>query len=266
MKGQLIGEGNTAEVYAWGDTQILKLFRNDFPREGMEREYNVCMELNGTNIPIPKVDQMVEIEGRKGIVYEKIMGESMLKLMMTRPLASKKYARQLAKIHYQVHQCKVEGLYGYKEVMKWNICKCVLLAEEAKKVVLAILEQLPEGNVLCHGDFHPGNIMIASKQPFILDWMTAATGNPCADVARTLLLLQDGALPSGLPKSAVYLLNALRHRMGEQYLKEYIQLSGKSKEEIVRWRIPIAAARLIEWIPDSEKDALLKEVKEAIGQ
>lgn len=33
-KGPRLGVGRTAEVYAWGDHQILKLYRADMPRDG----------------------------------------------------------------------------------------------------------------------------------------------------------------------------------------------------------------------------------------
>jgi len=33
-KGPRLGVGRTAEVYAWGDHQILKLYRADMPRGG----------------------------------------------------------------------------------------------------------------------------------------------------------------------------------------------------------------------------------------
>ena len=36
-----IGAGRTAEVFAWGDGQILKLYRTDVPREWVGREAEV---------------------------------------------------------------------------------------------------------------------------------------------------------------------------------------------------------------------------------
>lgn len=43
-------------------------------------------------------------------------------------------------------------------------------------------------------------------------------------------------------------------------------LSGDQKDEIVRWRIVIIAARLMEGVPKSEKTMLLKEIERSLDK
>lgn len=261
MKGQLIGEGYTAEIYSWGEKEVVKLFRKDFPEEDVIREYDLCEIIEALGLPVPKVRQLIDLEGRKGIIYQRIIGESLLDKMMKHPFANGKYVRQLAQIHYQIHQYKAEDLASYKDTLVWNISHNEQITTEQKRVILDRLESLPEGGFLCHGDFHPGNIMIENDQTYILDWMTARSGNPCADVARTVLLLKDAALPVNVSGVSKLIFQVMRHRMANEYLKRYLTISGLSKEEIMKWRIPIVAARLQEWIPEAEKKALLKEIE-----
>jgi len=265
MKGQLIGEGNTAEVFSWGEKEILKLFRQEFFVEGIEKEYRISKEVEKLGLPVPKVGEMIELEGRKGITYERISGVSMLKQIMEKPLAAGRCARHLADIHYQIHQYKVEGFPIYKEALEWNIRRLETLTENQKQKILAQLKQLPDGDTLCHGDFHPGNIITNEKQSVILDWMTATTGNPSADVARTMLLLKDAVLPEGTPRLMGYIITIMRNRLAKGYLKRYMQLSGMHLKDIKQWRIPILAARLMEWVPEEEKKFILKEIVKAIG-
>lgn len=263
MKGQLIGEGNTAEVYLWGEKDILKLFRQKFPNEGVEKEYSVSKAVETLGLPVPRVGQFIELEGRKGIIYERIKGKSMLEMIMKHPFSFMKYSKHLAELHYQMHQCKVTGLPKYKEAMEWNIRHTECLSENQRLAVLDILEKLPEGDTLCHGDFHPGNIMVASDKSVILDWMTACAGKSEADVARTLLLLKDAVIPEQIPAPMRFLINLVRHRMADIYLKRYLRLSCISKSEIAAWRLPVMAARLLEWVPEKEKNFLLKEIDKA---
>ncbi len=264
MIGSMIGQGNTAEVYLWGEKEVIKLFRQKFPWEGVEREYNVSKEVEKLGLPVPKVGQMIEFEGRKGIIYEKVMGNSLLDRISKHPFSMKDYAKQMAELHAKMHQCRVQELPKYKEALEWNIRHTELLSESQRILVLDILEQLPEEASLCHGDFHPGNIIIESERAIILDWMTATTGCPAADVARTLLLLKDAAIPENIPGMVKMMIQLVRNRMANTYLKHYQRISGMSKEEIMEWRLPILAARLTEWVPESEKRFLLKEIEKAM--
>ena len=51
------------------------------------------------------------------------------------------------------------------------------------------LNGMPKHNKVCHGDFNPSNIIIATDgTPYIIDWSHATQGNGAADAARTYLL------------------------------------------------------------------------------
>lgn len=266
MKGKLIGEGNTAEVYTWGDNEILKLFRKEFPFEDAEKEYQINRAIGNQGLPVPRALNLVEMEDRKGIIYQKASGVNMFELMIRKPLSCTKYAKLLAELHYQIHQCFGLNIPKYKDTLEWNIRHTDALSEEQKIAVLNLLEQLPEGISLCHGDFHPGNIIGEDENYYILDWMNATVGAPEADVARTLLLLRDAVMPEYFPFVVKLLFGLFRKSMAKTYVKRYMALSGVQKDEINRWRIVIAAARLMEWIPKAEKTALLKEIDRATGE
>ncbi|KAA8746258.1 phosphotransferase family protein [Paenibacillus sp. UASWS1643] len=46
---------------------------------------------------------------------------------------------------------------------------------------------LPDQQQICHGDFHPDNVMLseAGDQYWVTDWMTGMSGDPAGDVARS---------------------------------------------------------------------------------
>jgi len=225
-KGTLIGHGNTAEVFTWGDKEILKLFRKEFPMQGIENEFLVSKEIQENGLPTPKVGDMVENEGRIGIIYERIFGGSMLEKICKKPWEIRKEAVQLAELHYRIHQCTIRGIPKQKEALEWSIKKTDSLSDEKKQKVLYILKKLPDREVLCHGDFHPGNVIVASGKAVVLDWMTATCGNPLADIARTKLILKDAAFPPQMPSFIKFVLAFLRNRLYSIYLKRYLELSN----------------------------------------
>ncbi|HEY4721512.1 MAG TPA: aminoglycoside phosphotransferase, partial [Anaerolineae bacterium] len=81
-KGPLIGEGRTAEVYAWGDHQILKLYRRDMPNDWVEYEAKVGRMVCEAGLAAPAIGDaatgdIVKDGDRLGIIYERIDGLTM---------------------------------------------------------------------------------------------------------------------------------------------------------------------------------------------
>ncbi len=130
-----------------------------------------------------------------------------------------------------------------------QIMAAPLLTEVEKHKIAHLLNDLPDGHQLCHGDFHPDNLLIG-KNIWIIDWMTGTAGDPACDVARTVILFSFGTLPENVPGFIKGMINMLRRRIKHQYVK---------------WIVPVAVARLSESIPQDEKERLLQVVRERSG-
>jgi thiamine kinase-like enzyme len=52
------------------------------------------------------------------------------------------------------------------------------LGDTLREKALSYLAALPDDKKICHGDFHPGNVLITDKGAIVIDWMTASSGNP----------------------------------------------------------------------------------------
>jgi aminoglycoside phosphotransferase (APT) family kinase protein len=122
-------------------------------------------------------------------------------------------------------------------------------------VALATLDGLAGGDRLCHGDYHPGNVVLARAGPVVIDWSNVTRGHPAADVARTRLMFRLGDLPPGSPP----LLRALeRHGRGafvRLYLRRYGRKHPLDRALLDRWEIVRAADRFSEGI-EAEYPAL----------
>ena len=121
------------------------------------------------------------------------------------------------------------------------------VSPEIQAAALQRLDRLPEGTALCHGDFHPANVVLTAHGPRILDWPTAMCGNPLGDVARTSLILR--LLEPSPEMSITWALRLVRDIFHATYLKRYLQLRSVSREAIEAWLLPVAVARTLEGLP-----------------
>jgi hypothetical protein len=147
-------------------------------------------------VPVPNLIYAVEIEGRRGIIYERVEGSSMLVLSTAKPWLLFRLARQMAELQTQIHQQDGTGLPSLRESLESTIQHVEVLPPDLKTGVLNLLDRLPDANAMRHFDFHPGQVLITTKGPVIIDWMTARQGHPLADVARTSIILRIGQVPA----------------------------------------------------------------------
>jgi uncharacterized protein (TIGR02172 family) len=254
-----IAEGRTAEIYPWDDGHILKLYRDWCPADWVEYEARIARAVYAAGIPSPAAEEIVEVNGQRGLVYERLDGISMLQDMNARPWMILKHARTLAELHVKIHQQSIEGLPSYRERLEFDIRKVSLVSDEMREKVLARLKGLPEGSKLCHGDYHPGNVLITSRGPVVIDWMTACCGNPWTDVARTHMILNIGAKAAG--KQVHLVIRMFIKLFSRTYLNRYLARVPDNNHELHRWLPIISAARLNENILP-EREALLKIIHE----
>ena len=67
---QPLAHGRTADVYAWGEAHVLKLFHNWFDLESIEREAGIAAAVHASGLPAPAVGDITRTNGRIGLVYE----------------------------------------------------------------------------------------------------------------------------------------------------------------------------------------------------
>jgi hypothetical protein len=109
----LIGVGNTAEVYDWKEGLCLKLFKAGY-EDNAQKEFNITNEIRRTSLRIPNVYDLINYNGRVGVVYERVNGPLMFdSLMKTNNI--KKWGKLFAELHFEVHSCSVSSLSSPKE-------------------------------------------------------------------------------------------------------------------------------------------------------
>lgn len=187
MIGAKLGAGREAEVYGWGDDAVVKLYRPGFV--GHRTEAVALSRLDGHGVA-PRLIDVVDCDGRTGLVLERLGGPDMLTVLQRQPWRVLGLARALARAHLAVQAVRVPGdIPDLREVLASRIDDASL-PPHLKGFALRVLDGLPAGDRLCHGDYHPGNVLVAADRVSVIDWAGAARGVPEADHARTLLLLR----------------------------------------------------------------------------
>lgn len=264
--GHSIGKGKTAEVFECGveNEKVMKLFYSEMPIEYIEKEYETSRIIHNLGIPTPYAEELIKWNNQWGIIYEKEVGKNFTREVSTKLWQLKKTAYFFAELQVSFHKKSTEKLIPQNKYLSSHISRTSLLTSEEKSKVLYYLSTLPVDNKVCHGDFHPDNIIINDKKVAILDWMTGTSGNPCGDVAKTLLILKYSYLPEEMSKVTKSILQTIRNWFANFYLHTYQKLTNKSLDEIEKWFLPVMTARLVEGIHPSEKQFLLKMIRQQL--
>lgn len=192
--GKVIGLGNTATVYEWEEGKVLKLFYQGYPKEAVEREFHNAKAIRNMDFSKPKAYEIIFLEKRMGIIYDRVDGESLLDWVM-RTGEVQECAVYMANLHKAILKNKISNVPNYKEFLKCNIVNSPSTNLKKQEEVLQILDKLIDGNTLCHGDFHPGNILISDGHTIVIDFMNICHGDFLYDVARTVFLVEYTPLP-----------------------------------------------------------------------
>lgn len=257
---QRIGQGNTAEIFLYEPGTVLKLFRDGFPESGVMKEWHVTCSVQSVYGRMPKALRKVQCGERRGILYELADGQDLFQRLGANPFLLLTVGKRLAQIHAEIHEKEIGGILTVKEKLRQEIGWAGDLSEDEKQKITEKLIRLPDRNRLCHFDFHPGNIMISGEQFRVLDWLTACSGNPAADIARTCMLLKYGEVRNADRMNRL-ILRVTKVCARRVYMRNILRLSGITRSEIEQWAVPVAAARLSEWLTEHERERLLKLIR-----
>lgn len=272
--GKQIGEGGCSEIFEWQDSgKIIKLAKANTDREAISREYyNNCIAWN-IGLSVAQPFELVDIDGRPGIVIERIHGETLMERFMKQSLNReegfnelKNGARITARILKDIHkQSDVKNMPSQKDRMKYGIRLVDYLNAAEKEAVITLLDDLPMKEQLCHGDPNPGNIILRNNKAVIIDWNDASIGNPEADLAEYIVMIRYAILPPQVPNEAVEYFDSIREQIIEAFLSEYMTFSAIDYNDIDAWIAPVAARKLCaDAISDAEKNILVKEIRKRL--
>jgi aminoglycoside phosphotransferase (APT) family kinase protein len=183
--GEKIGEGAYSDVHAWAPGQVVKLFKAGFPRRHSWWEARMIRAVCAAGAPAPEVLGEVTLEGRFGIVLRRLDGPTLLQLSRSGAMTPDQVGSVLATLYTSVHKTAPPPDVPFlRDRMDGTLrLSSGMLPEHIATGILTLIERLAPGDGLCHGDVHPGNVIMTADGPRLVDWGGATRAPAGLDLA-----------------------------------------------------------------------------------
>jgi aminoglycoside phosphotransferase (APT) family kinase protein len=164
--GHLLGSGRTADVYAFGDSWVLRRYRNG---TDATPELAVMSYLSATGFPVPRIGPPADPALPTDLVLQRLTGPTMAEALRGGALTAAEGGEMLAWLLRELH------------------------------TIPPRLSQDPADRIL-HLDLHPENVMLTERGPVVIDWCNASEGPPGLDRAMSSLILAQVVLDPSFPE------------------------------------------------------------------
>jgi len=152
-----IGIGRTAEAFEIDNDKILKLYYEFMPREAIQHEFDINTLLSSKIDNMPGVFELVTKEKRLGIVFQRIQGSHLARVMLKNPAAIPELVRKFSLLHKSILSVDLQGetldLANVTDVIER--CRESHQLTELEKDIVERFLTASDTRQLCHGDFHP---------------------------------------------------------------------------------------------------------------
>jgi aminoglycoside phosphotransferase (APT) family kinase protein len=220
------------------------------PERGAEaqREASVHEWLVARSYPAPRVLAVFaagELGAQPAQVMTRAPGVVMLDQLKRAPWSARSLMRRLAALHVRLHRLPPDDFPVGDDLLDRRLAlsrdAIDELDDDALSRALAHVEQLAPQlrgapDAVCHGDFHPLNVVVDRVGDTVIDWTDAGVGDRHGDVARTLLLFDLASIAVSQPLEK-RVLAAAGPWLGRAYGHAYAQ------------QLPLDAARIALWKP-----------------
>lgn len=179
-------------------------------------------------------------------LMERAPGATMLEAFTAKPWRARRFVDRLAGLALRLHALPTDGfppdaaslvdhrLHLPRQVVA-HLDRPDLAAALARTEPLA--ERAMDGPpVVCHGDFHPLNVVVDGDRASVIDWTDAGMGPREADVARTSLLFHVAAIAatSAVERTALKLVGP---RLSRRYLRTYAASAPLDRGRMRTWDV-----------------------------
>lgn len=262
---QKIGEGREAEMFAWEGDRVLRLYRGGFRRDYPEQQARTLDIVASCGIRVPAQYGIVEVDGRAGLIIERLDGPDLLAEVGAKPWHLPHAGGVWGRLHAAINSRPAPPeLRSTRDAYHNRIASSPLVPDDVRGPALARLASLQDGDRLNHGDFHPGNIMRTGGDFAVIDWSNAGRGPAEADYVRSYLMSTLGDMPPGSPFMVRNFASAGRRIIRGFYRRAYRRKLSLDDALVAAWQLPVVAGRLAEGI-EAERTALLTMSRRLVG-
>lgn len=210
------------------------------------REMGIQNWCAAAGLPVPRVLEVLEPGApfdRPAQVMERAPGIMLMDVLLSSPWRFRTLMGDLAGLHAQVHRADPDGFPSGDDLLDRRLA---LTRETAERLdhealrralddVAVIAPRLRGGpSAVCHGDFHPLNVLVSPGALQLIDWTDAGVGDRHGDVARTLLLFSVAWL-AATSRAERLVLRAVGPMLGRSYRRAYRHELDLDEERVALW-------------------------------
>ncbi len=242
---KVIGAGACGECYRLDDETIVKLYYPHVSKKEIETEKAFAKKAFVMGIPTAISYDIVECDGRTGVMYELIKSKTLGELMREDKGNIDKY------IDMYVDVCKKVGsivtddpdIPSFKDCNREDISKLTKIDEREREYLYKFLELVPNANNCIHGDLNINNIMVENNECLLIDMGELGTGTPMFDLSRIVFSMYYGNTPKGEYNAFYKMQSEEVDDIYNKFINKYFGCSieeAAQKDEQVKWLLPLS--------------------------
>ncbi len=229
-------------VYRNGNT-VLKVFDPSYSTADIFNEALNQARIEETGFPVPKIMEILKLDGKWAIRREYAEGTTLQRLMQEKPQNLESYLDLFTNIQMEIFALKAKQLNRQKNKLAQRISRAPI-PDDKRETLLESLFSLPDGDATLHGDYIPSNLVLLQQGGHcVLDWTHVTEGNEKEDVARTYLQL----------------LRRFGENTAECYLSLYLSKSRSRRGDVYIW-MAFATVALLALCRPSERSFYLTKL------
>ncbi|MCI6717144.1 MAG: anti-sigma factor antagonist [Bacilli bacterium] len=247
----IIGRGSCGECYRIDDETIIKLYYGNTDISVIEHEKALSKKAFVMGIPTAISYDIVEADGRIGVVYELIKSKTLAELMRTDPDNLDKYIKMYADICKSIHAIHTDDpdIPSFKDLNKEGIKLVTGITDEERDLLNKFVDMIPDGNSCIHGDLNVNNIMVQDGECCLIDMGEFGKGIPMFDISRIVFSMEClntkpnefNAFYKMSSEMVTYIFKGfLKEYYGTSDINEILKIDGDAK-----WMYPLAWLRCV---------------------
>ena len=199
----LVGEGYNGQAYVSEAHPgvMLKLVRTDMGEaHKVEQEFNASRHAYEVGLPTPQVYEIVSDGKDHGYLCQAIEGKkSFARLCADEPARIPEFAAQMAEYGHALHRTHIDTndhVPSMKALLLTALDSSPLLLPAQRERLTDLTRAMPDPQTCLHGDFQPGNLLLAKGKHYWIDLGWLAQGWYMMDLAHIYkMMVEDSVLP-----------------------------------------------------------------------
>jgi len=178
---EVIGQGANGMVYRLDPDTVIKVYLNADSLPDIQRERELARKAFVLGIPTAIPYDVVKVGNSYGSVFELLNAKSFAKILAAEPERFDEIANLNVDLLKKIHSTEVkpEDMPSIKATaLGWANDLKGMIDDTVHTKLVKMIEEVPESNMMCHGDYHVKNVMIQNGEVLLIDMDTLCHGNP----------------------------------------------------------------------------------------